>query len=915
MVLRGRRSARAVVDRLLEGVRGGDSGVLVVRGEAGVGKTALLEAALASVVDLRVVRAVGVESEMELAFAALHQLCGPLLDRLVGLPGPQREALEIVFGLSGGQAPDRFLVGLGVLSLLSEVAEERPLVCVVDDAQWLDQASALTLAFVARRLLAEPVAMVFAAREPGQDLRGMPELEVQGLGDADARALLDSVVPWRMDERVRDSIVADTRGNPLALLELPRGLSPAQLAGGFGVTSGLSLSARIEESFLRQFESLPEDTRELVLVAAAEPVGDPALLWGAAAHLGISVEALVPAASAGLLEVDRRVRFRHPLVRSGVYRAASQGERRRVHAALAQVTDPQVDPDRRAWHRAQAASGPDEDVAQELERSAGRAQARGGLAAAAAFLERAAALSADSERAAGRIFAAAAIHTQAGSFEEASALLAAVEGGSLDELAGARVDLLHGQIAFASTAKGEAPRLLLRAAEHLEGIDVGLARETYLDAWAAALFAGRFARGCGLLAVAQAASAAPRSSQPPRPSDVMLDGFATLMTAGCAAAAPILWRALRAFASPELPMEDGLRWGWIALSATFTLWDEENWETVAVAQLHLARDVGALARLPIDLNHLAGSAAWSGDFERSASLVAEAEVVAEATGTRFGSHGAMMMAALRGRETDALTLLDAAAAAATAREDGFTAQLADWLSAVLFNSLGRYQEALASAQRADGEAPELYVSAWARIELVEAAVRTGDDRLAADSVERLAVSTQASGTNFGLGIEARSRASISEGDTADSLYREAIDRLNRTRFRTEAARARLYYGEWLRRQGRRIDAREQLRTCHEMFDEIGMEAFARRAAHELLATGEHARKRIVDTRDDLTAQELQIAQMARDGLTNPEIGTRLFLSPRTVEWHLRKVFTKLNISSRRQLGSALPRRPTNTLTV
>ncbi len=315
---------------------------------------------------------------MELAFAGLHQLCAPLLDRLDGIPPPQREAVEIVFGLSAGLAPDRFLVGLGLLSSLSAVAEERPLVCVVDDGQWLDRASLLTLAFVARRLLAEPVAMVFAARERGEELRGLPELEVQGLGDADARALLDSVVPWRLDERVRDSIVADTHGNPLALSQLPRGLSPAQLAGGFGVTSGVSLSARIEESFLRQFESLPEDTRELVLVAAAEPVGDPALFWGAAAHLGISVEALAPGVSAGLLEVDSRVRLRHPLVRSGVYRAASQGERRRVHAALAQVTDPQVDPDRRAWHRAQAASEPDEDVAQELERSAGRAQARGG---------------------------------------------------------------------------------------------------------------------------------------------------------------------------------------------------------------------------------------------------------------------------------------------------------------------------------------------------------------------------------------------------------------------------------------------------------------------------------------------------------------------------------------------------------
>jgi DNA-binding CsgD family transcriptional regulator len=912
VVLRGRRRESAVFDRLLEGVRSGHSGVLVVRGEAGVGKTALLESALASAADLRVVRAVGVESETELAFAALHQLCAPLLDRSAGLPAPQREALEIVFGLSGGPVPDRFLVGLGVLSLFSEVAAERALVCVVDDAQWLDQASALTLAFLARRLFADRVALVFATREPGEELRGLPELEVLGLHNGDARALLSSVVPWRLDEGMREAILAETRGNPLALLELPRGLSQTQLAGGFGVTSGLSLSARIEDSFLRQLESLPEETQRLMLVAAAEPVGDPTLLWGAAERLGVSYDALTPAASAGLLEAGSRVRFRHPLVRSGVYRAASLSERRRVHAALAQVTDPEVDPDRRAWHRAQAAAGPDEEVAQELERSAGRAQARGGLAAAAAFLERAAALSVDPALRAERMLAAAHVHVQAGASEAALALLAAVQTGELDELERVRVDLLRGQIAFGPGVGGDASGLLLNAAERLEPLDLKLARETYLDAWGAALFAGRLAGTGRLLEVSTAARSAPAHEHPTLASDLLLDGMAGLITDGREAAAPMLRAAVSAFVGAEATVEESLRWGYLGQAAALVLWDEASWHAISVRHVQLDRDAGALARLPIDLISLAMSSAWFGEFDTTALLIEESEVVAEATGIQIAPFGAMSLAALRGRESEALAIVDATITGATAAGQGVAVQYANWVAAMLANSLGRYEEALVPARLASDDTPELYVSGWAMVELIEAAARSGQTQLATEGVERLVASTQPAGTDWALAIEARSRALISEATTADALYREAIDRFSRTRLRTELARAHLLYGEWLRRQTRRVDAREQLRTAHGMFDAIGMEAFARRAEHELSATGERPRKRTVATRDDLTPQELQIAQMARDGLTNPEIGTRVFLSPRTVEWHLGKIFAKLEISTRNHLVHALPSRASET---
>jgi DNA-binding CsgD family transcriptional regulator len=905
-VLRGRRSECQALDRLLEAVRAGRSGVLVVRGEAGIGKTALLEYAIESASDLRIVRAVGVESEMELAFAGLHQLCAPMLDRFERLPGPQRDALATTFGLNLGAVPHRFLVGLAVLSLLSEVAEEQPLLCVVDDGQWLDEASAQVLGFVARRLLAESVAVVFAMREPSEEFRGLPELVVEGLRDEDACELLASVIRGPLDDRIRDRIVAETRGNPLALLELPRGLTPAELAGGFGLPDAMALSGRIEESFQQRVDALPKQTQLLLLVAAAEPVGDPILVRRAAERIGLSVEAPGPAEAAGLLELGARVRFRHPLVRSAVYRSAALTDRRSAHAALAKVTDPEVDPDRRAWHLAQAVAGPDEDVAAELERSAGRAQARGGLAAAAAFLERSAELTPDPARRGMRALDAAQATLQAGAFDPALVLLATAEAGPLDDLPRARIDLLRAQIAFASSRGNEAPPLLLAAARRLERLDAGLARETYLDAFSAAMFAGRLASGPGLLEVAQAARQAPPPPPQPRKGDMLLNGLAVLFTDGYPAAMPLSKRALQAFCSEDITVEEGLRWLWLASVTAADLWDDESWYVLSNRHVKIAREAGALSELPLALNSRVYVHMFAGELAAAASLVEEVQAVREATGSNLAAYGALGLAAWRGREGEAGDLIEASMREVVPRGEGIGVTVTQWASALLSNGLGKYQDALVAARQAGEHPQELGVANWGLTELVEAAARSGVTELAADALERLSAMTRASGTDWALGIEARSGALLNEGDAAERLYLEALDRLGRTSIRVELARAHLLYGEWLRRERRRLDAREQLRAAHEMFTGMGAEAFADRAARELLATGERARKRTVETREDLTPQEAQIARLARDGLSNPEIGARLFISPRTVEYHLHKVFSKLNISSRTQLPVALP---------
>jgi DNA-binding CsgD family transcriptional regulator/tetratricopeptide (TPR) repeat protein len=901
-----REAERAALDGLLRDLRSGRGSALVVRGEAGVGKSALLEYVAGAAAGMRVAQAAGVESEMELAFASLHLLCAPLLGRLEGLPVPQRDALGVAFGLRAGAAPDRFMVGLAVLTLLSEVAEERPLLCVVDDAQWLDAASAQVLAFAARRLLAEPVGLIFAARELGEQFRGLPDLEVGGLPDQAARALLRSAVGVRLDEQVRDRIVAETNGNPLALLELPRGLSLTQLAGGFGLPGTRAVPARIEQGFRRRLEALPADTRLLMLVAAAEPAGDPMPVRRAAGRLGIPASAAVAAQTDGLLEIGTRVRFRHPLVRSAVYSAASLPERQTAHQALAEVTDRDRDPDRRAWHLAAAAPGPDEQVAAELERSAGRAQARGGMAAAAAFLQRAVELTAEPGPRSGRALAAAQASLLAGALDAVAALLATAAAGPLDELQQALVGLLRGQIAFASGMGSDAPALLVKAAQQLEPLDAALARQTYLEAWAAATFAGQFAGAGSLHEVARAARSAPPPAAAPRPPDLLLHALAALVTEGHARAAPLLRQAARVFAEDEITVEEGLRWGWLATVAAAIAWEEEYWHAIGARQLQSVRETGLLVHLPLWVQSVAVNEIWRGDFAAAASLIAEAEAIAAATGSGFARYAAVFLAGLRGAEAEAAPLIEAVITDSRAAGQGMGVQWAQWVSAILYNGLGRYEQALAEAQLAAEQLPELFVSLWALAELIEAASRTGQTALAADALGRLAEATSAGQSDWAQGTYARCQALLSDGQDAEVRYREALDQLSRVGFRPELARAHLLYGEWLRREGRRADARAQLRTAHDMFAAIGMEAFAERARRELLATGETVRKRTAASHDQLTPQEAQIARMARAGLSNQEIGTQLFLSARTVEWHLSKVFTKLEISSRRQLQQALP---------
>ena len=819
----------------------------MVHGEPGVGKTALLDYLVEQSSGCSVARAAGVQSDMELAFAGLHQLLAPMLDRLDGLPAPQRDALRTTFGVSSGPAPDRFLLGLAVLSLLSAEADRQPLICVVDDEQWLDRASAQVLAFVARRLEAESVGLVFAARTPSDELAGLPELVVQALSEADAQSLLDSVLTAPLDPRVRDQIVSETRGVPLAILGLIEELTPAELAGGFGLPAGMPVSTGIEDIFRRRIDALPDQTRRLLLLAAADPLGDPLLVWRAAERLGIPTQAATPAAQAGLLEFGVRVRFRHPLVRSAAYRSATVQDRHDTHRALADATDPQADPDRRAWHRAQAAPGPDEDVADELERSADRAQARGGLAAAAAFLERSAELTLDQANLGRRALAAARAKHLAGAPDDALKMLATAEGGSLTELEWAWMDLLRGQIAFASSRGNEVPHLLLEAAKRLEPLDVSLARETYLQTLAAVTFAGRLSiPGSGVQDVALAARAAPPPAHPPRAPDLFMDGLAAHFCDGYAAGLPILRQALTSFGT-DMSAAEELRWLWLAGITALHVWDDERWDVLTNRHVQLAREAGALSELPLALTSRIFMQLFAGELTAAATLTDEVRAATEATGSNLAPYGALGLAALRGREADASAVIETNRKDIERRGEGVGVTTTAWATAVLYNGLGRYESALSAAQQATAYPQDIGTSYLALAELVEAATRTGRQEIAADAHRRLLELTHPSETDWALGVEARTGALLSEAELAEGLYREAIERLSRTRVRVELARAHLLYGEWLRRENRRVDAREQLRTAHTMFTSMGAEGFADRAGQELLATGETVRRRTVET--------------------------------------------------------------------
>ncbi|TDB97052.1 LuxR family transcriptional regulator [Actinomadura sp. 7K534] len=916
--LHGRREERARLDAMLQDVRDGASRALVLRGEPGAGKTALLDHAGERAHGFDVSRVAGVQSECGLDFAGLHRLCVPMTDLLPRLPDPQREALRIAFGLRLGPAPDLFVLGLAVLGLLSETARNRPLLCLVDDAQWLDRASLEVLTFTARRLRTESVAIILATRapdpvpgpapeptgsaDPDAALTGLPELVVTGLPARDASTLLRAVVPGPWDERVLERIVDETRGNPRALLELSREASRAELAGGFGPPGARVSGDRVQDIYQRRVARLASPTRRLLLVAAAEPGGDPVLLWRAAERLGVGPEAAAPAVSAGLVHIGDRVRFDHPLARSAAYWTASPEERRRTHGALAEVTDPVTDADRRAWHTAQAASAPAEDVAAELERSARRAGARGGAAGTAAFLGRAVELTPDPAHRQGRALTAAQAAHQAGAPRTALRLLSIAEAAPLDRRLRCRVELLRAQIAFSTKRDGASALLLLEAARRLQPHDAPLARDTYLEAIGAALFAGHPADSAALSEAAAAARSAPPPQAAPRVADRLLDGMALCLTEGLAAGAGALKSAVGAFRAPDVPDEDALRWSWPAGLAAATLWDYDTWNELTSRHLRLTRDTGRATDLPLALTSHTIAKLVGGEPAAAAALVAELETVSEVVENPWPPYGALALAAWQGREADAAALARSVAAEAARRGGGDDTTVGRWAMAVLNNSLGRYGDVpTAAPEDACDRLGGVVTEAWTLPERVEAAVRGGAPREADAALRRFDDLARVCGTDWALGLAARSRALVGTGASAEEHYREAIDRLGRTRVRGELARAHLLYGEWLRRRRRQRDAREQLRTAHEAFTAMGMRAFSQRAARELLATGEQVRRRAAEPPGELTAQESQILRLVREGLTNPEIGTRLFISPRTVEWHLRKIFAKLGVTSRRQL--------------
>lgn len=919
----GRAEECRTLAELVSTVRTGPSQVLVLHGEAGVGKTALLNHAGEVAAGFRCVQVSGVESDMELAFAGLHQFCAPLLGHLDGLPGPQRDALDVAFGRGGGPPPDRFLVGLAVLSLLAAASDERPLLCVIDDAQWLDQVSLQTLGFVARRLMAEPVAMMFAVRDHTDLLAGLPEMTVEGLSSDAAGELLDSVMLGGIDPRVRDRIVAETRGVPLAILEVPRSASPTELAGGFWISGKRSSAAALEDDFVRRIRSLPQPTQRLLLVAAAEPLGDAGLFLRATATMGIAVDALAPAEAAGLIEFGPRMRFHHPLVRSAVYRSADLVERRAIHRALADATDPDADPDRRAWHAANAAAGPDDVVADQLEASAGRAESRGGIAATAAFLERATALTSDPARRGARALAAATAKRDAAAPTAAAELLDVAEQAPLSDLRRAQAIRLRAQMEFVRSRGGDSrtpqlgdlPPRLLDAAARLEPLDDYAARETYLEALAAVMYAGRLGDPAGLARVAEAVRGASRRlAAPVRPVDFLLHGMSERFSGGIGVGAALLRDALERMCAQarghELQIRRWLVPGFPILqeSAAHELWDEAMVLQLSTAVIGHARATGALAVLPQALVYRAGVHLLAGEFGSATTLVEEANAITSATDHYAPArYHALLLTAWQGAPAETGAITQAAESDAIRRGEGRLLGLTGYAKAVLYNGLARYADALTVARKAcEYEDPGFYN--WALFELIEAATRTGDAEIARWGLDQLEHRAGVAGTHWALGTLANARALLADGDEAADLYTDAIAHLERTGVAVHLARTRLHFGEWLRRTKRRAEARACLAESHDMFTRMGAQAFAERARRELLATGEKVRRQPTGPTDALTAQEAQIARLAGEGLTNQEIGAQLFISTHTVEWHLRKVFAKLGIDSRRQLRTVpLPR--------
>jgi DNA-binding CsgD family transcriptional regulator len=906
-VLIGRRGEQRVVADLLAAMRRGRSGVLVIRGEPGIGKTALLADSLALASDSRIVTISGAESEIELAYAGVQQLCAPFLNYLDALPGPQKNALRVALGsqeAAAGGTPDRLLVGLALLTLLGEAARDRPVVCIVDDAQWVDAASLDAIGFVARRLLADPIAIFFAARQLGAEhqLSGLPELELGGLEDADARALLREMVPGRLDERAREVLLAESGGNPLALLELHKALNPEELAGGYGLAQAASRISRISSSFERRLNELPSETVLLMLIAAADAAARSDWLWAAAERLGLDASVAQPAEDAGLITVFDGLRFRHPLIRSAVYRTAPIAARHRVHAALAQVITGSAADEHRAWHRAKAAPRPDEQIATELLRASERAGARGGVAAAAAFLALSADLTSDAELRVQRRLKAANAKLDAGAPAAASELMVSISAENDSEHVGARIALLRAKLAFAINRGRDAPPLLLAAAERLSRLDPLLSRETYLAALMAAMNVGRLPADERSMArsIAEAARSAPPAAEPPRAVDLLLDGLVVRLTDGYAAAAPLLTRGLREYLREDALGTADPRWHGVTHRVCLDLFDRAASNALAARQVEMLRAAGELTVLPAVLYQYAGLCITEGRFNQATGLIVEAEAVIAATGAPPLASIRPYLAAYRGQEQLCRTLVESAIGDATIRGEGGEVTVALCSKAILHNSYGQYAEAL-EACAAVSSFDDVGNYGYMLVEMIEAATRCGEGQVAAEALERLTERADASGSKTAQGLAARSAALVAGDDPrAEAEYQRSIELLEQS-YSLYAMRTRLVYGEWLRRVRRRRDARVELRIAYDAFAAMGAEGFADRARKELTVAGETIYPGPPGQAVGLTAQESHIARLAREGHTTSEIAGQLFLSPRTVEWHLSRIFAKLGIASRRDL--------------
>jgi DNA-binding CsgD family transcriptional regulator len=912
-------------------VRAGRSRALVLRADAGAGKSALLDYAVQRATGFTVLRATGVESEKELAYSGLHQLCGTAIHDLSALPAPQAAALEVALGRRSGDAPDRFMVCLAVLNIFAEAGAALPLICVVDDAQWVDSASVQVLSFVARRLVAESVAIVFAVREPVDEaFAGIDDLPVPGLEPHDARLLLESVAPGPMDKDIRERFVSEARGNPLALIALSRGLTSLEFAGGFGMPPHSSLTKRIEDSFVRRIERLPRPAKLSLLVAALEPVGDRRLHQQAIETMGIDIEAIAPAIEDGLIKLGGQIEFLHPLVRSAVVAASSLDDRRAAHRALAANTNPAADPDRRAWHLAEATLGLDEDVADELVRSARRARARGGMAAGAAFHARSAELTPDPTMRSRRALMAAEDTFRAGGTTMALELLELADIALLDDHQRARAELVRAH-ASSTTSRGRgAAAHLLFVAKMLEPHDGETAIATYSSALLAALSAGTLAVTVGVSEVAKAVLSADPAQPLSQPAQAALDalrGLASLIVYGYNVAAPALTQALeklvacataddshhvaepdprRGLGEEAAPIGGTLQWMPIACLLARTLLNDDAYDALTTRALDISRRHGSFDRLPLLMAERTSLLLFSGRTAEAGLLAYEMEPLIQATGTPTSLTRSGWIATFRGDESTKLEVTERLRPQISERGEGQWFVAVAWQDALLYNSLGRFPEALTAAESAAGHPFDLGLAGWILPEHIEAAVRSGALDRAESSLRTLETIASASGSQWARGLYARCEALVStDDDRAEARYRDAIELLDQTGIRTALARAHLLLGEWLRRKNRRTQSRKHLRLAHELFVEHDSLGFAERARRELSATGEVVQKRSGGRLNELTLQEHQIATLAAGGRTNPEIGEQLFLSPRTVEWHLRKVFVKLNVTSRRHLARVL----------